>query len=168
MKTRTSYFVSEEMARRYYGYENATLADIAGKVEEGLIHIGKPELKPGEKLITIDNGARYAVEKLITRAEYMADSKNLHQAYYLELARHAGLTERTLPVSLERIRKALETDEHMNNIPLYLWDLCVTPHVRSAIAQVNIVKEGTCTSSLNDGVCALKALARHLAERVEQ
>lgn len=159
----TSHFTSKEAAIRYYEYEGATIDDIDHKIAEGLIHIGKPALKPGEYCTTVDNYARYAVGKMMTRAEYMADSTTLHQAYFLELAQHAGLTARDLPVSIEKIREALKTDEHMNNIPLHLWDSRVTPHIRSAIAQVNITKEGHCASSLSDGVCALKALARHLA-----
>lgn len=161
----TSYFTSKKAAIRYYAYENATADDIDRKIAEGLIHIGKPELEPGEYCTTIDNHARYAVGKMITRAEYMADGAKLHQSYFLELAQHAGLTAHNLPVSVEKIREALKTDEHMNNIPLQLWDSRVTAHVRSAIAQVNITKEGHCASSLSDGVCALKALARHLAEQ---
>jgi hypothetical protein len=102
---------------------------------------------------------------MITRKEYMADSANLHQAYYLETALMAGLTGNSLPVSVAKIREALQVDRNLNNIPLQRWDACVSPWVRSAIAQVNIQKEGHCASSLSDGVCALKALARHLAER---
>lgn len=161
--TGTSYFTNKEMAKRYYAYEAATEADIDRKLEEGLIHIGKPELKPGELLTTIDNYARYAVTKLITRKEYMADSANLHQAYFLELAQYAGMNESSLPVSLEKIREALKTDKNMNNIPLGMWDARAYGW-KQRVAQVNIAKEGACVSSLSDCVCALKALARHLAE----
>lgn len=144
MKTGTSYFTSKPAAVLYYAYENATEADIDRKIAEGLIHIGKPPLKPGEILSTIDNHARYAIEKLITRA-----------------AIHAGMNASSLPVSIAKIRKALETDKHMNNIPLHLWDSCAFGW-KNKVAQVNIAKEGRCTSSLSDCVCALKALARHL------
>jgi hypothetical protein len=58
----TSHFVSKAAAVRYYAYEHATEADIDRKLAEGLIHIGKPELKPGQRLSTIDNGTRYAIE----------------------------------------------------------------------------------------------------------
>jgi hypothetical protein len=102
---------------------------------------------------------------MITRKEYMADSSNLHQAYYLETAQMAGLTAHNLPVSVDKIREALKTDRNLNNIPLQWWDACVTSWVRSAIARVNVEKEGQRASSLSDGVCALKALARHLAEQ---
>lgn len=100
---------------------------------------------------------------MITRQEYMADSENLHQAYYLETAQMAGLSVVNLPTSIANIRKALETDKNLNNISLQAWDYCVTSSVRAAIARVNVEKEGQHASSLSDGVCALKALARHLA-----
>ncbi len=58
----TSHFVSFNSALRYYAYEDATDTDIDRKISEGLIHIGKPALKPGQKLSTIDDGTRYAIE----------------------------------------------------------------------------------------------------------
>lgn len=58
----TSYFVSAAAAKRYFAYEGATREDIDRKVAEGLIHIGKPTLKPGQLLSVIDNGTRYAIE----------------------------------------------------------------------------------------------------------
>ena len=106
----------------------------------------------------------HALHSIAKEFKHMADSENLHHAYYLEMAQHAGFTKNNLPVSVDKIRKALETDEHLNNIPLHLWDSRVTPSVRQAIGRVNIAKEGRCVSSLSDGVCALKALAKHLAK----
>lgn len=53
---------------------------------------------------------------MITRAEYMEDSENLHQAYYLEYATALGI--RFSAAEVEMFAKALETDKHMNNIPL--------------------------------------------------
>lgn len=63
MRVGTSYFVSKAHAIRYYAYENATDATIERKLAEGLIHIGKPELKPGHRLTVIDDGTRYAIEE---------------------------------------------------------------------------------------------------------
>ncbi len=58
----TSHFVSREMAVRYYAdYEQNPLAAVEYKLQEGSIHIGKPEVKPGQELSVIDNGARYAI-----------------------------------------------------------------------------------------------------------
>ena len=60
--TGTSHFVSYNSALRYFAYENATDTDIDRKIAEGLIQIGKPALKPGQKLSIIDDGTRYAIE----------------------------------------------------------------------------------------------------------
>lgn len=62
MTTGTSYFVDKRSAIRYFAYENATSADIDRKLAEGLIHLGPPPLKPGERLSVIDNGTRYAIK----------------------------------------------------------------------------------------------------------
>ncbi len=58
----TSHFVSKAAALRYYRYEHATPETIERKLEAGLIHIGEPAVAPGQKLILIDDGTRYAVE----------------------------------------------------------------------------------------------------------
>lgn len=61
----TSYFVSRSAAERYYkpyGYVDVVEA-VTRKLAEGEIHIGKPELKPGQKLVTVDDGTRYAIEE---------------------------------------------------------------------------------------------------------
>lgn len=61
----TSYFVSHAAAVRYYRATEGK--DAAGAVErklaEGQIHLGKPDLKPGEVLTVIDNGTRYAIKE---------------------------------------------------------------------------------------------------------
>lgn len=62
MQIGTSYFVSKSAALRYYAYEGATESSIERKLAEGLIHIGKPPLKPGERLLVIDDGTRYAID----------------------------------------------------------------------------------------------------------
>lgn len=64
-RTGTSYFVSEKAAIRYYrpyGYRNAA-ETVRRKLAEGEIHIGKPQLKAGERLVIVDNGTRYAIEQ---------------------------------------------------------------------------------------------------------
>lgn len=64
--TGTSYFVSRSAAIEYYGYEGGTYRALGiavdRKIAEGAIHIGKPEIKKGQKLILIDGGTRYAIE----------------------------------------------------------------------------------------------------------
>ena len=68
----TSHFVSKAHAIRYYlAYESgcytechqSATAAVAQKLAEGEIHIGEPALKPGQKLLVIDNGTRYAIEE---------------------------------------------------------------------------------------------------------
>ncbi len=52
-------------ALRYYAYEEQTTMDtIDRKIAEGLIHIGKPPLKPdgSERCFLMDNGLRYGIE----------------------------------------------------------------------------------------------------------
>lgn len=59
----TSYFVSLEAAYRYYAEYRLYPPDVRTKVEAGEIHIGKPTLLSGEKLIIIDNSQRYAITR---------------------------------------------------------------------------------------------------------
>jgi hypothetical protein len=65
MRYGTSYFLSRRAAIYYFSdYESAPVgAAVDRKIAEGLIHIGKPELKPGQTLHVIDSGLRYAIEE---------------------------------------------------------------------------------------------------------
>lgn len=64
----TSFFISNASAVRYYmveensSYEQAKLS-VTRKLQEGLIHIGKPDLKPGQRLVYLDRGNRYGIEE---------------------------------------------------------------------------------------------------------
>lgn len=65
----TCHFVSRAHAIRYYqAYEftpemvAAIPKDVDLKIGEGLICIGKPTVRKGEKLRVIDDGCRYAIE----------------------------------------------------------------------------------------------------------
>lgn len=58
----TSHFVSMATAVTYYkAYEQNPHRAVITKLREGSIHIGKPELKAGQKLTIIDDGLRYAI-----------------------------------------------------------------------------------------------------------
>ena len=103
---------------------------------------------------------------MITYAEYFADSRKLHQAYYLEIALAAGLTARNLPVSVDKVREALKTDEHLNNIPLAQWDACAAS-IMGATARHAKARGEMNAHTLGVSVCSLKALARHLAGQVQ-
>lgn len=65
LKYGTSHFVSRLAALRYYAYEEQTTMDtIDRKIAEGLIHIGKPDVKPdgSERVVLLDSGLRYGIE----------------------------------------------------------------------------------------------------------
>lgn len=66
MITGTSYFPNLNAAQMYYREQFVTTYDNAGiivqeKIQSGEIHIGKPPLKPGQKLFVRDN--RYFIEE---------------------------------------------------------------------------------------------------------
>lgn len=62
MKIGTSYFVSKTCANRYYQRHGGFSPQaVTRKIQRGEIHIGKPTLKPGERLELIDNNCRYAI-----------------------------------------------------------------------------------------------------------
>ena len=61
----TAHFVSKAAAITYdqpYHYEDVVEA-VERKLADGEIHIGAPKLKPGERLLIIDEGTRYAIEE---------------------------------------------------------------------------------------------------------
>lgn len=67
----TSHFVSLEHAAQYYSFYYGNNIDngraaAKRKITTGEIHIGPPELKPGETLQIIDDGTRYAIVEIIT------------------------------------------------------------------------------------------------------
>lgn len=63
MTTGTSHFLSRTAAMRYYsgyGYDDLG-ATVDRKLADGEIHIGKPEIKSGERLSLIDGFTRWAI-----------------------------------------------------------------------------------------------------------
>jgi hypothetical protein len=58
----TSNFVSPEAAVEYYRPMRFTRADIDRKIAEKEIIVGRPDIKPGQRLIVIDGATRYAIE----------------------------------------------------------------------------------------------------------
>lgn len=66
----TPYFVNFTKACDYYkgqGLDDVSPALLESilreKIAEGDIFLGKPELEPGERLLLIDNGTRYGIER---------------------------------------------------------------------------------------------------------
>lgn len=79
-----------------------------------------------------------------------------------------------IPFSLVAIKKALKTDEHLNNLSMQTWDLA--SGFRCRAANVTFVgggvwhlyrKAGINSASNAQGVCLLKEAARQWAEREE-
>lgn len=68
--TGTSHFVNFTKACDYYknqGWDDVTPAElereVREKIDNGEIALGKPDLEPGQRLLVIDAGCRYAVEE---------------------------------------------------------------------------------------------------------
>ena len=59
----TCHFVSIAAARSYYARQGEDAAAVLDKLEEGAIHIGPPELKPGQVLHVIADEGRYEIEE---------------------------------------------------------------------------------------------------------
>jgi len=97
---------------------------------------------------------------MITYQEYMEDSANLHHAFYLEIAQECGINY-SKSKDIERIKNALKTDEHLNNIPLREWDSKAESTKRSIDRALR--NRGT-WYSLAAGVCVHKAAAKEAAK----
>jgi hypothetical protein len=50
----TSHFVSVRAAERYYSHYGLDSRDVFDKIRFYEIHIGKPNLQPGQRLVIID------------------------------------------------------------------------------------------------------------------
>lgn len=57
-----SHFKDRSAALRYYRYEGATAEDINTKLDEGLIHLGEPEVKPWESVV-LNHEGRYLIKE---------------------------------------------------------------------------------------------------------
>jgi hypothetical protein len=99
---------------------------------------------------------------MITRADYMANSKTLYRPYYLELATAAGIDlSADLPL-INRCRDALKAgDVHLYAVPLGSWDARALA-LQGPISRA--MKERGDTWSIAGGVCVLKEAARAAAE----
>lgn len=60
----TPYFPNKQAADDYYADYGLTSADVQGKIERGEIYLTRPPLQKGEKLVWLDEGRRYGVQKL--------------------------------------------------------------------------------------------------------
>lgn len=83
MRFGTSYFVSRHAAERYYSaYEDDAPRAVARKLAAGEIHIGKPSLKPGQRLSVIPGEGRYQIEE--TPRDLVAEIKAKAPGFYTE------------------------------------------------------------------------------------
>ena len=104
----------------------------------------------------------------MTRKEYLSQitsSQNgqgvetlreIHQCYYVNLATLAGIHVPDYVMGWVRDSK----DYFFNDTPLDVWEAWAQ-YFRVPISVANRDLNGRYHFSLNDGVCALKALARH-------
>jgi hypothetical protein len=99
----TSHFVSRGAAERYYkdyDYDD-TKAAVARKIRDGEIHIGKPRVKAGERLTTVDGGKRYAISTNPARGR-----KNPTKAQKREKSRKASVQRRVATALSKWLQKA--------------------------------------------------------------
>lgn len=118
----------------------------------------------------------------MSRKAYM-EGKITHQDHYMAVAKAIGIPAlRRLVESISdrnRIAECLKTDEHLNNIPLHLWDMADGPVQHLIAKSGNIagvmaeswdhpkdVPVGRFYWSLGETVCVLKAIARDMARDI--
>lgn len=96
---------------------------------------------------------------MITRDEYMKDSKNLHRLYFGQFVIPATFFQVISNIGMERICNS--KDPHLNDIPLHEWDkmaYVVKEHCSK------MLKECGDFYSLATATCILKETARQIAE----
>lgn len=100
---------------------------------------------------------------MITKAQYSQNPDDLHEAYYLQFAKIAGMV---VPIVLyEKCKEAYKNgDSNLNTIPLQEWDRHVAPY-SCGIARANMKINGVQSWSLAEGVCAIKA---SIIKRIKQ
>ena len=102
--------------------------------------------------------------KMITRKEYMKDSKKLHQAYYLQFATECTKREILETIGLDNLLAS--NDKHLNDVKLpfnnlgrggnWWWD--------TVTINVSLLKELGESNSYSTHTCVGKAVARQLIE----
>jgi hypothetical protein len=100
--------------------------------------------------------------EIYTRQQYMADSYKegmvAHRRYFGQFVTQRTIHRVVDAIGADRIKAS--TDEHMNDIPLYLWDRLVTMLPGSAR-----FKEAGDYYTLANGVCLAKEAARQWLEQ---
>lgn len=62
-RTGTNHFTSQAKAARYYADYGYTPQEVLGMIQRKEILIGEPTIEPHQRLVTVDRGARYAIEE---------------------------------------------------------------------------------------------------------
>jgi hypothetical protein len=100
---------------------------------------------------------------MITREEYMENSKELHWAYYGQFVTDGIKNMVISKFGIENLVSSLKEDKYMNNIPLKKWDDLVNflpSYVWAGLKNMGELNVKT----LSNGVCILKAGARIAVE----
>lgn len=96
--------------------------------------------------------------KKITRAEYMANSSQLHEAYHEQFVTPAIKKMVLSRWSVEQLKTAYANNKYFNNLPLSQWDSLAGGYGSQLCAdKLRAVGD---SPSLASGVCILKAAAR--------
>jgi hypothetical protein len=106
-------------------------------------------------------------KKLITRSEYMENSSELHNTYYLQFATESTKSFVLSSLTVEKIKDALNNgDKHLNDIKIpyndmgrggsWWWD--------DAPINIDLLKELGESNSKSTHTCVGKAVAKMLAE----
>lgn len=87
-----------------------------------------------------------------------------HEEKYTAIVNAIGLKNciSYIPATKEEIQEALKTDEHLNNIPIKLWDR------EHAYFKREFLRIGINVLSISGTVCTLKRAARMWAEMEEK
>lgn len=106
-------------------------------------------------------------KKVITHAEYMKDSSNLHHEYHLQFATEGTKQFVLSSLKVEEIRKALANgDKHLNDIKIPFNNMCRGGGWWWDNAPINykLLKELGGINSMSTHTCVAKAMAKELAK----
>lgn len=96
-----------------------------------------------------------------SRQDYL-NGKCTHRQYYAQFVNAITKSRVANWFGVEQIKEALQTDEHLNNIPLAKWDGFVTCKQLINVSQK--MKAAGDYLTLAGGVCIAKEAAKQLAE----
>ena len=97
---------------------------------------------------------------MITRTEYMADSANLHQAYYSQAVTPSVIAWVESRIGVNALLAS--TNPHLNDIPLGKWDAFIQSPAWPAACKILRDTGDTAPNTLGCAVCVAKAAARQI------